>query len=248
MAATRDGEPVPVRRRKLFWAVVILAAIAGVAAGILWTARQDAGWESTGTAFVAFTFPDTVADPYGGAQFVTQRIDTYAELGGSAEVLNAVAEDVGAATPDDIADNVTVEAVPGTVLIRVIAQDLDRDRADQLAESMMTNLNVAATAVEAGGGNGTSPIDLVAVQPPVAVPASLLMTAILAGGGGLVAGAVLGVLLGWVLGMAFTRRRPPPRPQPHRHARPRGASRPKGAAGTAAPHRHAARPSRTDHG
>lgn len=228
MGLGRGQSPAQPLQRKLFWVLVILGALVGTAAGIVWTARQDAGWESTGTLFVAFTFPSTEKDPFGGSQFVTQRIDTYAELAGAPEVLQAVADDLGAAGPADVTDNVTVEAVPGTVLIQVTAHDTDRDRSDQLAQSMMTNLNAAAIAVEEGNAENTSPINLVPVQPPVAVPASLLMTAVLAGGAGAVAGGGLGAFAGWLLCRATAGRRSsrPARPAPpHRHGRHRQTTR-----------------------
>lgn len=214
---------VPARRRLAFWVVVILTALLGVGAGVLWASRQDKGWEATGTVFVAFTFPAEEKDPFGASQFVTQRIDTYAQLGKSPDVLQAVANDVGAVSMSQLADVVEVTTDPGTVLIRVTAVDTDRSRATRIAESVMTNLNRAAIAVEAGNKWGVSPISLVPVQPPVAVPAPLLMTAVMAGAAGLAGGAALGAVLGWLLCRAMPQRRPEPA-RPPQHGRHRGGA------------------------
>lgn len=217
---------MPARRRLAFWVVVLLTAALGAGAGFLWAARQDKGWEASGTLFVAFTFPAEEKDPFGASQFVTQRIDTYAQLGKSPDVLQAIANDVGATTVSQLSGAIEVTTDPGTVLIRVTAVDADRNRATRMAQSMMSNLNRAAIAVEAGNKWGTSPISLVPVQPPVAVPASLLMTTVMGVGAGLVAGAALGAVLGWLLCRAMPHRRPEPTPKPlhgrHREGVKRG--------------------------
>ncbi|CAA0128259.1 Uncharacterised protein [Mycolicibacterium vanbaalenii] len=221
MNGAQARQRIPAWRRPLFWVVVVITSVLGVGAGVLWTARQDAGWESTGTVFVAFTFPATETDPFGGAQFVTQRIDTYAQLGQSPEVLQGIADDVGGQSVAELADNVSVEAVPGSVLIRATAHDGDRETSARLAQSLMDNLNRAAMAVEAGGPGNTSPIDLVPIQPPLTVPGSLLLTALAAAGGGLVGGAITGAVLGWLLCLVTSRRRNPRVAASGRHGRHR---------------------------
>ena len=210
-------------RRRLFVLALAVGAVVGLAAGISWASTSDAGYESTGTSFVAFSFPPKQVDPFSGAQFVTQRIDTYVQLSQSLDVLQAVSVDVGALEPQDIADKITVSAVPGTVLLRVTAQDADPARAVRLATSMMTNLARAASAVEAGKSTTSSPIDLVTVQPPLTGPASSLVADGLAAVAGLLGGVFAGAAVGWILCLLKpgekVRQTSPPS-----HGRHRGAS------------------------
>lgn len=89
-------------------------------------------------------------------------------------------------------------------MLRISAVDADRATSLRLADSLMTNLNRAAVAVEAGGSGGESPIKLVAVQPPLAGPASTLTTDALAAVVGVVIGALLGALAGRLLPKSST--------------------------------------------
>ncbi len=188
-----------------FWIPVVTCSVAGLLAGIFWSLTAPAGYASTGTAFVAFGFPAEEKDPFSAGQFLKQRIQSYAQLAESPEVLQAVADDLGGPSASDLVGKVTVSAVPGTVLLRVTAQDNDRLTALKLTDSMMVNLNEAVGAVEAGGDpDGIAPVDLVPVQPAIAGPASSMLGNLLKSIGGLVVGTVLGAAIGWML----SRRKP----------------------------------------
>ncbi len=188
-----------------FWLPVVICSVAGLSAGIFWSLTAPAGYASTGTAFVAFAFPAEEKDPFSAGQFLKQRIESYAQLGESPELLQAVADDLGGPPASELAGKTTVSAVPGTVLLRVTAQDNDRLTSLKLANSVMANLNEAVIAVETGGSpDGISPVDLIPVQPAIAGPASSIFGTLLKSTVGLGLGAVLGAALGWIL----SRRKP----------------------------------------
>lgn len=188
-------------RRASPWVPCVLGALVGLLAGIFWSASSHAGYQGTGTAFVAFSFQTQETDPFSGSQFVSQRINSYAQLSRSPKVLQAVADDVGGRTAADLAGSVEVSAVPGTVLLRVTVHDSDRVMALKLTNSVMSELGHAVVEFESGSPDGGAPVSLVTVQPAIAGPASALLGDVLRSAAGLVAGAILGAAFGRLLFM-----------------------------------------------
>lgn len=195
------------RRGKRFWIPVLIGAVVGLVVGTGWLKSGDTEYVATGTVFVTFDFPPEVLDPFSGSQFVTERIDSYAQLAKSPAVLGAMADDVRARSATEIANGTTVTTVPGTVMLRVVARDSDPQTATAIADSMMTHLSSAVAGVEAGGPDGVSPIDLVPVQPAIVGPASTLLTDAVRSAAGLAVGTLLGALVGWVLSRRQSGRR-----------------------------------------
>ena len=220
MMNANDTERPSVWRRKLMWVPLLIGALLGLIGGAALSLTAHPGYESTGTAFVVFSFPPEEPDPFSGSQFVRQRIESYAQLGQSPEVLQAVADDVGGFTGAELADHVTVSAVPGTVLLRVTVRDSDQVTSVKIANSVMSNLDDAVVAVESGGSGAVSPIGLVRVQPAISGPASTTFGDVVKPLGGVAVGTLLGAAFGW----ALARRTPrgsgptsPPRASPGKH-------------------------------
>lgn len=196
-------------RRASFWVPLVLGALAGLLAGIFWSTSTHSGYQGTGTAFVAFTFQAEETDPFSASLFVSQRIDSYAQLGQSPQVLQAVADKVGGRDAADLAGNVEVSAVPGTVLLRVTVHDSDRLTALKVTDSVMSELDHVLVEFESGSPDAPAPVGLVTIQPAIAGPASSPIVDVLKSGAGLAVGTLLGAALGWLLSLGKPSGAPP---------------------------------------
>lgn len=184
--------------RELVGIPLAVGAAVGLAGGVAWSVSVDSGFEATGTTFVAFDFPRRELDPFSGSRFVTQRIDSYAELGESPEFLQAVADSVPGGSPTGLTGHVDVSAVPGTVLLRVTARDSDRLTAQRIVNSVMSNLDEAVANIEGGSPDAVSPIGLVPVQDAIVGPASSTSANLVRSMVGLAFGSLVGAGVGWL--------------------------------------------------
>ena len=75
-----------------FWLAVAVTAFIGLLGGVSWAKAGDAGYDSTGTVFVALAFSPEERDPFSGSQFVTQQLG---QAPWQAQGLHEVAHHVG---------------------------------------------------------------------------------------------------------------------------------------------------------
>ena len=155
------------RRVLIGWASVALALVVGVVGGLVWATSGSRLYTATGTSFVKFNFPSSEMDPFSAQQFVTQRIDSYAQLGTSPAILVAVQKDVPGYTLDELRQEIAVSAIPGTVLLQATVTDANPYSAARLADSTLAQLAATVTAAEGAGGPQTSPILIPQIQPAI---------------------------------------------------------------------------------
>ena len=205
------------RRRLLGQLAAVLAVLIGVAGGFAWSALAPVTYQATGSVFVKFNFPATEPDPFSAQQFVTQRIDSYAQLATSPAVLTAVQQDVPGYSLGELAAAIDVAAVPGTVLIDATATASDPRIAADMADAVLAQLAATVTAAEGAGAAQASPVLMPLIQPAIApdtASSSVDFVKVLAGAG---AGSVVGALLWWI---SVRSGKSVSRPAPGRHAKP----------------------------
>ena len=105
------------------------------------------------------------SDPFGGSQFALQRIQSYAELATSPQVLQGALRDLHRGDSTDVTQNVKV-STNGGVVLWVTVDDGDPQAAAHMADAVVANLVRSVAALEAGGGQ-RAPVQLVPVQPAI---------------------------------------------------------------------------------
>lgn len=184
------------RRVSRDWLVIPVCGVLGIFGGALWAAAAPPVYESQAAAFVSMSALPTgdpnSNDPFGGSQFALQRVQSYAQLATSPQVLQGAMHDLRRGDATEAAQNVKV-ATSGGVMLWVTVKDRDPQSAAHVADAVMANLVRSVATLEAGGGQH-SPIQLVPVQPAI-VPVAP------AGSGGFVK-SLLGLVAGLVLGAA----------------------------------------------
>jgi len=108
--------------RQWWWLVLAGAAVAVGGAAVV-TARTPPTYATTMTFFIT-TPHDGVSDAYQGGLFSQQRVKSYADLTTSDRLAHAVAGDLrGVVSADRIRRQISAQAVPDTVLLRVTVTD-----------------------------------------------------------------------------------------------------------------------------
>ena len=173
-------------RRRWRWLLVPLGAVVGLLVGLAWAAHTPPSYTAEATAFVGFAPPaggdPNDQDPFGGSEFVLQRMATYAQLATSAEVLGGVSRDLNRGDVAELSRHVHAMAFPNTVMLRVTVDASQGKAAADIANSVMANLGRVVARLESGNGqaaasvngqdpavpNGqgpVSPVQLLQVQP-----------------------------------------------------------------------------------
>lgn len=202
---------------------VSLGALLGLVAGLAWmVSAAPTGYTATATAFVGFKFSTKQDDPFGGSLFIKQRIDSYAQLATSPQVVNAVAAELGVRDKSALRSSIDVSATPGTVLLSVAVKDQPTaEEASAAANAVVSNLDTAVVGLEGDASKPrTSPVAIILVQPAIAAPASRGKSQYIAPALGLVVGAGLGFLVN----SAYRRRRAPADARSTLHERPTTSS------------------------
>lgn len=187
------------------WLVIPLCGSLGLAAGVLWALSITPTYTADAYAFVALapraSEDRDSQDTFSGGKFALQRAPTYAALGTSTKVLQAVVADLRHGDVDQLRRQVRVVAIPDRVILRVSVEDPDPQAAAQIAESVMANLGRTVSSLELGGvgpvevggaQQTSSPVQIVPVQPATLAPLSPRRYKALAG---LLVGLIIGTAI-----------------------------------------------------
>lgn len=186
------------------WLLIPICGLLGLLPGLAWAASTPPSYKSQAAAFVSLTALPTDSpyhnDPFGGSQYALQRVQSYAQLATSPQVLQRAINDLHRGDGAELARSVNVTS-SGGVMLWVTVEDRDPQVAAHLADAVIANLVRAVAAMESDGGQ-RAPVEIVPVQPAI-VPDQP------AGRDGLVkslTGLVVGLLLG-AAGFRFIRSR-----------------------------------------
>ena len=187
-----------VRRR---WRLIAAVTVLGLAVAALLTWQTTPQYASTTRLFVSTSESDSSA-AYTGNLFASQRVTSYADLVGSRELAERVADRIdpgaGDATLAELAGQVTAVVSPETVILEITATDADPDRAADIAQAYAEELALLVDELETPRGERDAAIKATLVDDAQRAtdPISPLPMRNLALGG------VLGLLLGLAIAVA----------------------------------------------
>jgi capsular exopolysaccharide synthesis family protein len=178
------------RKNWLLVALCTLLAIAAAAASA-YTAKPK--YQASTQLFVAAR--DTGADIAGlaqGGQFTQQRVQSYADIIESPDVVAPVAAQVGL-TPKRVAHEVSASAPLNTVLVNVHVTDTSPQRAQAIANALSDEFATYVADLETTPGSATSPVKVTVVKRAALPTAPVSPRKKLDVGLGLLVGLAVGV-------------------------------------------------------
>lgn len=188
------------RRR---WRILVAFLVLGVAAAGLLTTQMTPSYRATTQLFVAFantSTDDTALSLSQGNLFAANRVKSYPDLVSSPLVLApAISELSLDESAQELAERVSAQVPPNTVLIEVYADDESPVRAAEIANAVAKNLITVVEDLDRIKASDASPVrvSLTREAVPPASPRSPVPVLNLA------AGLVIGLALG--LGMVMLR-------------------------------------------
>lgn len=125
------------------WLLVTLVLIGTLAAAGGYLARATPQYESQTQLFVS-TQQSTSDNAFSGSQFATQRVASYADLATGPDIAKLVIDALDLSdTPEELAQRVSAQSVPETVLLSVSVHDPSARQAQRIAREyavQLTNL------------------------------------------------------------------------------------------------------------
>lgn len=130
-------------RRVLF---ILACSLLGMALAAFYVAQAPPVYQASASVLVTSVTRDNAdaggANPLTETNDAQQKVLTLTQLATSNVVIERVITTMGLdLTPEDLRGRVTAEALPQTVVIRISAQDLDRGRAREIANTVALELD-----------------------------------------------------------------------------------------------------------
>lgn len=137
------------RRR---WRMVVSTLLLVMAAAALITWRTTPQYQSSTQLFIS-TSASSSTEAYQGNLFSSQRLASYADLATGTELATRVASATGSSlAPSELADKVTAQASPETVLLNISVTDPDPVVAQQLTQAYGEELVALVAELETPPG------------------------------------------------------------------------------------------------
>jgi capsular exopolysaccharide synthesis family protein len=186
-----------VRRR---WLSIVLCTVLAVVASAVVTSQMTSQYESSAKLFISSSASSSSGDAYQGSLFSAQRVASYADLVAGKELAQRVVDDLDLdLSATDLAEKVTAEAAPDTVLLGISVTDPDAQEAQRLAQAFSVQLASLVAELETPPGNA-NPVLKATIVDSASLPRDPVSPQPLRN---LALAALLGLLLG--LGMALVR-------------------------------------------
>jgi succinoglycan biosynthesis transport protein ExoP len=187
------------RSRKRWVAGGLLAGLL-LAVLLSWSAERT--YTSTSQLFVSVTgSPDQTA-PLDADTFAQQRMSSYVRVLTGVPMAERVSDDLGLSVPaDELARQVSVTALPGTVVLQVTVTAATPEQAQEIGESVLRQFTAWVEELETPRGRTTPAVEIDALQTPTFAPEPVSP----GWRRNLLLGAATGLLLG--VGMALLRSR-----------------------------------------
>ncbi len=174
------------------WLTIVVFFLLGlIGAGVI-TYTMTPKYESEAKVYIATEVSGNTADAYGAAVLALQRVQSYAKLADSRELLQRVISKLDLdMTPRELADKVSSSVVELTQIIEIKVEDEDPAVAQEIAKAESEALTQFLAEVETPFGKSTSPI-----KPTIISPASYNSSQVSPK-------PVLNLLIGGVLGLVI---------------------------------------------
>lgn len=157
----RDLFRIIQRRWRTVAALVLAALLLAAAASFLVTAK----YQSSARVFIS-TDTKTSQDAYAASLFSAQRVQSYADLADSRQVLRKVITDLSLhITPSQLATQVDSTVIQDTIIIKLTVTDTDAHRAQRIAQATARALASYVEALETPRGAQVAPIKASVIDP-----------------------------------------------------------------------------------
>ncbi len=174
---------------------MLLFALA-VAAGISYAMTPK--YESTSNVIVSVN-AGTVQEASNGAFFLTNRVQSYADLAESTELAGRVIDVLDLdLTPTELSDQISTEVVQETSVIAITVKDENPREAQRIADVVTSEFQAYAEEIETIGQTGESQIALHVTDPPEYNPSAVSPDWLI----NMLAGGLIGLLLGVALAIS----------------------------------------------
>jgi capsular exopolysaccharide synthesis family protein len=149
------------------WWLLVAGLLCGLAAATVVSWSAVPVYASTTRLFVGATGSADNADAYASGLFAEQRVQSYARVLEGDPMARRVISDLQLdLTPHELADKVSVRAVPDTVILEVTVSDGSPDRAQAIAGSIGRHAIEELTALETTAGAVDPAIRLTTLESP----------------------------------------------------------------------------------
>ena len=179
------------------WTLLLTTTLLAVAAAAVVTYSMTPSYRAESQLFVALQGSNADASELSqGVYFAANRVKSYPDIVTSPLVLDPVIEELGLdTTAGELADRVSAEVPPNTVLIKVSADDESPRQAAEIANSVSEHLITVVEDLDRTEGVEVSPVRVSVIRPATAPGSPRFPIAWLNIGIGLLAGLAIGLAL-----------------------------------------------------
>lgn len=179
------------------WIIVAVAAVLGVAGGVLMVLQSTPKYASSVAFFVSTPSTDD-ASALAADQFATRRVNSYVRLASSEKLAEMVISDTGLTmSPVSVSKAVSASADLNTVLLTVRVVDPVADRSLKIATSVSRQLPDLIGTIDTSGSKAQA-VRLTVVSGPRLVPGVIRPSRVLTVGIGLLAGLLIGIVIAYL--------------------------------------------------
>ncbi|WP_370250272.1 polysaccharide biosynthesis tyrosine autokinase [Nocardioides sp.] len=178
------------------WRIVIGVVLVGILAAAGLTYQATPVYRASTQLFVAIDSSGTASELSFAGQFASQRVKSYPDLVDSPLVLQPTIDALGlGVTPQQLADEVSAEVAPNTVLLSVLVDDPSAAQAALIANTVAENLASVVEDLDRTREDSSSPVRVSVTRP--AIPPTSARSPVPA------LNLTLGLVLGLLIGVAL---------------------------------------------
>ena len=149
------------------WWMLVLGVLVGVGLAAVVTLLQVPRYTSTAQVFVSTTGATSASDALSGSQFSQERVTSYSRLLVGEELSRRVIDRLDLPyRAEDLVDDIGASVSPDTVLIDVSVSDPSAERAQAIAEALITEFKQLVERLEPSTQGGVSPIQVTVTDRP----------------------------------------------------------------------------------
>ncbi len=181
---------------KRSWKMIVATTVIGTLAALAFSLRATPMYQADSLLFVSVRSSEGISGAYTGGLYVQQRMKSYVTVVDSPAVLDPVVTELNLdMTSSDLAGAVSVQNPMGTVLLDVLAVDVDPEQARQIADATASSLASEIVRLESNQSAG-KPVKVELIRPATTPSSPISPRTRL--------NVALGFLIGLVLGVGLS--------------------------------------------
>lgn len=174
------------------WLLVATTTLVGLLAALGLSMVTTPIYQAEAQLFISVQTTEEIAGAYTAGLYVQQRIDSYASLVDTPGVLEPVIDELELdETPAELSPQVSARNQTGTVLINVLATDVDAEQAARIADATAESLAAEIVRLETTE-SGSKPVQAELIKPAPVPGAPISPRTVI----NIVLGSLLGLLAG----------------------------------------------------